>query len=81
MGWITYDADMNSDPRAENQPTADSGHNVVLVGIDGSDQARHALERLTGAAVHLRDTRLEIHFADEAELEEIVEGLEAGGRI
>ncbi|TDL46590.1 universal stress protein [Kocuria rosea] len=45
MGRITYDADMNSDPRAENQPTADSGHNVVLVGIDGSDQARHALER------------------------------------
>ena len=34
MGRITYDADMNSDPRAENQPTADSGHNVVLVGID-----------------------------------------------
>ncbi|MFE7631981.1 universal stress protein [Kocuria sp. NPDC057446] len=36
---------MNSDSRAENQSTADSGHNVVLVGIDGSDQARHALER------------------------------------
>ena len=44
MGWITYDADMNSDSRAENQSAADSGHNVVLVGIDGSDQARHALE-------------------------------------
>ena len=44
-------------------------------------RARHALERLTGAAVHLRETRLEVHFADEAELEEIVEGLEAGGRI
>lgn len=45
MEWITYDANMNSHSRAENQSTAGSGHNVVLVGIDGSDQARHALER------------------------------------
>jgi ParB family chromosome partitioning protein len=44
-------------------------------------RARHALERLTGAAVHVRETRIEIAFADEAELEEIVEGLERGGRI
>ena len=44
-------------------------------------RARHALERLTGAAVHVRETRIEIAFADEAELEEIVEGLEGGGRI
>lgn len=45
MGRITYDANMNRNSRAENQSAADSGHNVVLVGIDGSDQARHALER------------------------------------
>jgi ParB family chromosome partitioning protein len=44
-------------------------------------RARHALERLTGAAVHVRERRIEIPFADEAELEDIVEGLEGGGRI
>jgi ParB family transcriptional regulator, chromosome partitioning protein len=44
-------------------------------------RARHALERLTGAAVHVRDRRIEIPFADEDELEDIVEGLEGGGRI
>ena len=44
-------------------------------------RARQALERLTGGAVHIREARIEIPFADEAELEEIVEGLEAGGRI
>jgi ParB family transcriptional regulator, chromosome partitioning protein len=44
-------------------------------------RARHALERLTGAAVRVRETRLEIAFAGEEELEDIVEALEAGGRI
>jgi ParB family chromosome partitioning protein len=44
-------------------------------------RARHALERLTGAAVHVRERRIEIPFADEDELEDIVEGLEGGGRI
>jgi ParB family transcriptional regulator, chromosome partitioning protein len=44
-------------------------------------RARHALERLTGAAVHVRETRIEIAFAGEEELEEIVEGLEGGERI
>lgn len=34
---------MNSDSRTQKQPAA--GHDAVLVGIDGSDQARHALER------------------------------------
>jgi ParB family chromosome partitioning protein len=44
-------------------------------------RARAALERLTGAAVHVREARIEIPFAGEDELAEIVEGLEAGGRI
>ena len=44
-------------------------------------RARHALERLTGAAVHVRERRIEIPFADESELEDILEGLEGGGRI
>lgn len=45
MPWITYDANMNRTSRRDHQSAADSGHDVVLVGIDGSDQARHALER------------------------------------
>jgi ParB family transcriptional regulator, chromosome partitioning protein len=44
-------------------------------------RAREALERLTGTAVHIRETRIEIPFAGEDELAEIVEGLEAGARI
>lgn len=36
---------MNSELRAENQPAEAAGHDVVLVGVDGSDQARHALAR------------------------------------
>lgn len=59
MGQITYDANMNSDSRAENQSTAGPGHNVVLVGVDGSDQARHALERaLDEARAHGLTVRL-----------------------
>lgn len=45
MPWITYDANMNRKSRRDHQSAAGSGHDVVLVGIDGSDQARHALER------------------------------------
>ena len=44
-------------------------------------RARQALERLTGAAISVREKRIEIAFASEEELEDIVEGLEAGGRI
>ena len=44
-------------------------------------RARQALERLTGTAVHIRETRIEIPFAGEDELAGIVEGLEAGARI
>jgi ParB family transcriptional regulator, chromosome partitioning protein len=44
-------------------------------------RARQALERLTGAAIRVTDKRIEIAFASEEELEGIVEGLEAGGRI
>jgi len=44
-------------------------------------RARQALERLTGAAIRVTETRIEIVFASEEELEGIVEGLEAGGRI
>jgi ParB family chromosome partitioning protein len=44
-------------------------------------RARGALERLTGAAIRVTEKRIEIAFASEEELEEIVEGLEAGGRI
>ena len=40
-------------------------------------RARTALERLTGAAVSVRTRGIEIAFADETELAEIVEGLEA----
>ncbi|MFI7579445.1 universal stress protein [Kocuria kalidii] len=36
---------MNDNSRRDHQSAADSGHDAVLVGIDGSDQARHALER------------------------------------
>ncbi|MFI7583910.1 universal stress protein [Kocuria sp. M1N1S27] len=36
---------MNENSRRDHQSAAGSGHDVVLVGIDGSDQARHALER------------------------------------
>ena len=44
-------------------------------------RARQALERLTGAAIRVTEKRIEIAFADEEELENIVEGLEARGRI
>jgi ParB family transcriptional regulator, chromosome partitioning protein len=44
-------------------------------------RARQALERLTGAAIRVTDKRIEIAFASEEELEEIVEGLETQGRI
>jgi len=44
-------------------------------------RARQALERLTGAAIRVTEKRIEIAFASEEELEGIVEGLEAGGRI
>jgi ParB family chromosome partitioning protein len=44
-------------------------------------RARQALERLTGAAIRVTDKRIEIAFASEEELEGIVEGLEAEGRI
>ncbi len=39
MARITYDATMTTAPRDNNQTSA------VIVGIDGSDQARHALQR------------------------------------
>jgi hypothetical protein len=35
------------------------------------------MERLTGAAVRVRSGRIEVSFAGETELEEILEGLEA----
>jgi ParB family transcriptional regulator, chromosome partitioning protein len=44
-------------------------------------RARQALERLTGAAIRVTEKRIEIAFATEEELEEIVEGLETQGRI
>jgi ParB family chromosome partitioning protein len=44
-------------------------------------RARQALERLTGAAIRVTEKRIEIAFASEEELEEIVEGLETQGRI
>jgi ParB family transcriptional regulator, chromosome partitioning protein len=44
-------------------------------------RARQALERLTGAAIRVTEKRIEIAFAGEEELEDIVEALEAGGRI
>lgn len=46
MARITYDFTMDSELSAENQATGDgAGRGAVLVGVDGSDQARHALER------------------------------------
>ena len=42
-----------------------------------ADRARKALEVMTGAAVKVTDTRMEIPFADEVALAEIVESLEA----
>lgn len=57
MVRITYDANMDNDSRTQNQPAA--GHDVVLVGIDGSDQARHALERaVEEARAHHLSVRL-----------------------
>jgi ParB family chromosome partitioning protein len=44
-------------------------------------RARQALERLTGAAIRVTEKRIEIAFASEEELGEIVEGLETQGRI
>jgi hypothetical protein len=41
------------------------------------DRARRAAERLTGRAVRVRNGRLEIAFADDVELAELVEALEA----
>ncbi len=43
-------------------------------------RARTALEALTGASVRVTDTRIEIPFADEVALAELVESLEAAGR-
>jgi ParB family chromosome partitioning protein len=42
-----------------------------------AERAKNALEALTGAAVKVTDTRIEIPFADEVALAEIVESLEA----
>ena len=42
-----------------------------------SERARAALEALTGASVRVTDARIEIPFADEVALAEIVESLEA----
>jgi ParB family chromosome partitioning protein len=44
-------------------------------------RARQALERLTGAAIRVTEKRIEIAFGSEEELEGIIEGLEARGRI
>jgi hypothetical protein len=41
------------------------------------DRARAAAERLTGRGARVRNGRLEISFADDVELAEIVETLEA----
>jgi ParB family chromosome partitioning protein len=46
-----------------------------------AQRARQALERLTGAAIRVTEKRIEIAFASEEELEEIVEGLETQGSI
>jgi ParB family chromosome partitioning protein len=43
-------------------------------------RARAAAERITGRPVQVRAARLEIEFADEVELEELVEALEAAAR-
>ena len=42
-----------------------------------ADRARIAAERLTGCEARLASGRLELHFADETELAELVEALEA----
>ncbi|HEY8192433.1 MAG TPA: hypothetical protein VIF36_00785, partial [Gaiellaceae bacterium] len=42
-----------------------------------ADRARTAAERLTGRAVRVRNGRLEISFADDVELAELAEVLEA----
>lgn len=42
-----------------------------------AERAKNALEALTGAAVKVTDTRIDIPFADEVALAEIVESLEA----
>jgi ParB family chromosome partitioning protein len=49
----------------------------VLVDPDLAARARAAAERLTGLAVRVRPGKLEIAFADEHELSELVEVLEA----
>jgi ParB family chromosome partitioning protein len=42
-----------------------------------ADRVRTAAERLTGRSVHLRPNKLEVAFADEVELAELAEALEA----
>jgi hypothetical protein len=39
-------------------------------------RARAAVEAVTGTAVRITDTRIEIPFADETELEELIEAFE-----
>ena len=41
-----------------------------------ASRARSAMEGIVGSAVRVTDTRIEIPFADETELEEIIESLE-----
>ena len=90
---ITYDPSMDTNPRTENRPSA--GQTVVLVGIDGSDQARHALERaveearahraairLVGAypVIGVGDPSLELRFT-EAVTKENAEHLAEARRV
>jgi ParB family chromosome partitioning protein len=44
-----------------------------------AERARVALERVVGRPVRVTDTRIEVAFSDELELEEIVEALEQAG--
>ena len=50
--------------------------NGIAVDPELAARARTALERLTGASIKVTPKRIEIAFADETELAEIVEGLE-----
>ena len=50
---------------------------VAHAGVRCSRRARTAGERLTGRSVQVRSGRLEVAFADEVELAELVEALES----
>jgi ParB family transcriptional regulator, chromosome partitioning protein len=53
----------------------------AVIDPELTSRAQTAMERLTGAAVRVRNGRIEVSFAGETELEEILEALETALRL